>query len=404
MSSAVTAASAATAARAVPATAAATAEAGDGEAGSARGARRSRWRPRPQSPMPAPCIVSCTMTDAVAEAHMRRNVAKADDAIADRARRRSRRRERAARSAPSRVHGSPVRPTAGVRARCRGRRATARRSMSAARSAREDGHCRRNADRCGNGNGPRHRRSDDAARDALRSRPRQRSDRDAQLPGAVHEILGDARTGEREHALRQEVQQFLVAAERGGASVGDPSPACRRPGGRRCCSAQRAAMLLDAGTAAVDEHHVGVLGASSASRHARSPRPGRRRPCRRRWRRGCPGADARRVLRSCRARVKSRASMAGGGQRAGLARRGCRASGRQTCRRSRRDTVRRRRRAWCSKASRRWVRHCARWVVISSSSDLISVPSWARLEVAEFGASACRRRGRGGWTWAVEAC
>ena len=57
--------------------------------------------------------------------------------------------------------------------------------------------------------------------DALRS-GRDALDRDAELPRLVDEVLGDAGAGERDDALRQEVQQFVVAAERGGASVAVP--------------------------------------------------------------------------------------------------------------------------------------------------------------------------------------
>jgi len=44
-------------------------------------------------------------------------------------------------------------------------------------------------------------------------------DRDAELPSAVDEVVGDAGAGEGDDALRQQVQQLLVAAEWGGPSV-----------------------------------------------------------------------------------------------------------------------------------------------------------------------------------------
>ena len=60
----------------------------------------------------------------------------------------------------------------------------------------------RSARRCGSGRAP--------------------GDRDAELPRLVDEVLGDAGDGERDHALRQEVEQFVVAPERGGAAVAVP--------------------------------------------------------------------------------------------------------------------------------------------------------------------------------------
>ena len=105
------------------------------------------------------------------------------------------------------------------------------------------------------GRGP-HRRTG-ATREALRSGGAA-GDGDAELDGLVDEVVGDAGAGEREHALGQEVEQLVVAPERGGAAVGVPvglahhlmdavalGPLCRD--------------ALDAGAAAVGEHHVVVL-------------------------------------------------------------------------------------------------------------------------------------------------
>ncbi len=76
-------------------------------------------------------------------------------------------------------------------------------------------------------------------------------DRDAELPCLVDEVVGDAAAGERDHALGQEVEEVVVAAERSGPSVAVPvglahdlvdaallGPTCRD--------------ALDAGAAAVD--------------------------------------------------------------------------------------------------------------------------------------------------------
>ena len=78
-----------------------------------------------------------------------------------------------------------------------------------------------------------------------------------ELAGFVDEVVGDAGTGEGDDALRQEVEEVVVAAERSGPSVAVPvglahnlmdaallGPACRD--------------ALDARAAAVNEHHVGV--------------------------------------------------------------------------------------------------------------------------------------------------
>ena len=77
---------------------------------------------------------------------------------------------------------------------------------------------------------PQHRRrkSKRAAPLATTTRPARRcgsgsaADGDAERPGLVDQVVGDARTRERDHALRQEVQQLVVAAERGGAAVAVP--------------------------------------------------------------------------------------------------------------------------------------------------------------------------------------
>ena len=87
-----------------------------------------------------------------------------------------------------------------------------------------------------NRNGPRRHRSDDAARAVLRS-GRAPGHRDAELPRLVDEILGDATAGERDHALRQEVEQFVVAPERGGASVAATPARVQRRARRSAASA-----------------------------------------------------------------------------------------------------------------------------------------------------------------------
>ena len=46
--------------------------------------------------------------------------------------------------------------------------------------------------------------------------------RDAELDGPVDEVVGDAAAGEGDDALRQQVEQFVVAPERCGPSVGVP--------------------------------------------------------------------------------------------------------------------------------------------------------------------------------------
>ena len=84
--------------------------------------------------------------------------------------------------------------------------------------------------------------------------------RDTQRPCLVDEVVGDARTGEGDDALGQEFQEFVVPAEGSGTAVLVPvgladdlvdavalGPACRD--------------ALDAGAAAMHEHHVGILGA-----------------------------------------------------------------------------------------------------------------------------------------------
>ena len=46
--------------------------------------------------------------------------------------------------------------------------------------------------------------------------------RNSELPCLVDEVLGDAAAGEGDDALRQQVQEVVVAAERGGPSVAAP--------------------------------------------------------------------------------------------------------------------------------------------------------------------------------------
>ena len=46
--------------------------------------------------------------------------------------------------------------------------------------------------------------------------------RNAELPCLVDEVLGDAAAGEGDDALRQQVQEVVVAAERSGPSVAVP--------------------------------------------------------------------------------------------------------------------------------------------------------------------------------------
>ena len=83
-------------------------------------------------------------------------------------------------------------------------------------------------------------------------------DGDAEAAGLVDEVVGDAGAWERDDALGEQGQEFVVAAEGSGPSVSVPvgladdlvdavplRPACR--------------YLLGPRTAAVDEHHVCVL-------------------------------------------------------------------------------------------------------------------------------------------------
>ena len=102
------------------------------------------------------------------------------------------------------------------------RQAMRRKSGGAAAERGAVGDARSEGRRCGGRgvrpkkNGP--RRRSDAARggdalcgDALH--------RDAERDGLVDQVVGDARAGERDDALRQEVQQLVVAPERSGPSM-----------------------------------------------------------------------------------------------------------------------------------------------------------------------------------------
>ena len=113
------------------------------------------------------------------------------------------------------------------------------------------------AGREGRKNGPRRRvatrpaRSFDSGGDAL--------DRDTELARLVDQIVGDARTRERDDALGEEIEQLVIAPEGRRASVCVPvgladdlvDAVAVRPLGRD---------LLDAGATAVDQDHVVVLG------------------------------------------------------------------------------------------------------------------------------------------------
>ena len=84
-------------------------------------------------------------------------------------------------------------------------------------------------------------------------------DGNAEGAGLVDEVVGNARSGERDHALGQEGQELIVAPEGSGPAVGVPvgladdlvdavslGPSCR--------------YLLCTRTAAVDQDDVGVFG------------------------------------------------------------------------------------------------------------------------------------------------
>ena len=84
-------------------------------------------------------------------------------------------------------------------------------------------------------------------------------DGDAEGAGLVDEVVRDARTGEGDHALGEEGEQLVVAAEGSGPAVGVPvgladdlvDAVALGPAG---------CYLLGAGAASVDEDDVGVLG------------------------------------------------------------------------------------------------------------------------------------------------
>ena len=83
-------------------------------------------------------------------------------------------------------------------------------------------------------------------------------DRDAELAGLVDRVAGDARSGERDDALRQEVEQLVVAAEGRGLAVGVPVGTADHLVDASClCPARRD--LLDAGTATAQQDDVAVL-------------------------------------------------------------------------------------------------------------------------------------------------
>ena len=108
------------------------------------------------------------------------------------------------------------------------------------------------------GEGPRRPAAGDATREAPTSGG-DTLDGYAETVRLVDEIVGDARAGERDDALGQESEEFVVAAEGSGPAVRLPvglahdlvdavslGPACR--------------YLLRTGAAAVDENDIGVLG------------------------------------------------------------------------------------------------------------------------------------------------
>ena len=108
------------------------------------------------------------------------------------------------------------------------------------------------------GRGP-HRRTG-ATREALRSGGAA-GDGDAELHGLVDQVVGDAGAGEREYALRQKVEQFVVAPERGGAAVGVPVGLAHHLVDAVALGPLRRD-ALDARAATVGEHHVVVAGYS----------------------------------------------------------------------------------------------------------------------------------------------
>ena len=87
-------------------------------------------------------------------------------------------------------------------------------------------------------------------------------DRDAELDGIVDEVVGDTVARERDDAFGLPVEQFVVAPERCGPSVGVPVRLAHDlvhvVAFRPLCSD-----LLDVGAAAVHQRDVGVLGADA---------------------------------------------------------------------------------------------------------------------------------------------
>ncbi len=85
---------------------------------------------------------------------------------------------------------------------------------------------------------------------------------DTELRGLLDEVVGDARAGEGDDALRHEAEQLVVAPERGGPSVALPVGLAHHLVHAVLFGSLRGE-LLDAGAAAVDQHHVRVLGADA---------------------------------------------------------------------------------------------------------------------------------------------
>ena len=105
--------------------------------------------------------------------------------------------------------------------------------------------------------------------------------------GLVDEVVRDARAGERDHALGEEGEEFVVAPEWSG-------PAVRVPVGLADDLVDAVPLgpsrryLLRTGAAAVDENDVGVLGLDLVEMRDDFARVGSL-PCRPRRRRGFPG-------------------------------------------------------------------------------------------------------------------
>ena len=73
----------------------------------------------------------------------------------------------------------------------------------------------------------------------------------------IDEVLGDAAAGEGDDALGEKVKEFVVAPERSSPSVAVPVPLADDLVDAALVGPTRGD-ALDAGAAAVDQHHVGV--------------------------------------------------------------------------------------------------------------------------------------------------